>query len=153
MVGISRLFICVLATNQLDKESGRDEQLLVHYKQQQGIERGFRFLKDSLFFASSLFLKTPERIMALALIMALCLLVYNLGQRPLRLALEEQEETMPNQLGKPTQRPTLPWIFQCLRGIHWVVLNNCPQIINLTHGRERLLGFLGATTCQYYLLS
>ncbi|MFN7567690.1 MAG: IS1634 family transposase [Microcystis sp.] len=153
MVGISRLFICVLATNQLDKESGRDEQLLVHYKQQQGIERGFRFLKDSLFFASSLFLKTPERIMALALIMALCLLVYNLGQRPLRLALEEQEETVPNQLGKPTQRPTLRWIFQCLRGIHWVVLNNCPQIINLTHERERLLGFLGATTCQYYLLS
>ncbi|MBC1195828.1 transposase [Microcystis aeruginosa BLCCF158] len=84
MVGISRLFICVLATNQLDKESGRDEQLLVHYKQQQGIERGFRFLKDPLFFASSLFLKTPERIMALALIMALCLLVYNLGQRQLR---------------------------------------------------------------------
>jgi hypothetical protein len=27
-----------LATNQLDKESWSDEQLLVHYKQQQGIE-------------------------------------------------------------------------------------------------------------------
>ena len=76
----------VLATNQLDKEFLGDEQLLIHYKQQQGIERGFRFLKDPLFFASSLFLKTPERIMALAFIMALCLLVYNLGQRQLRLA-------------------------------------------------------------------
>jgi transposase len=42
-----------------------DEQMLVHYKQQQGVERGFRFLKDPLFFASSVFLKTPERIMAL----------------------------------------------------------------------------------------
>ena len=39
--------------------------------------------------------------------MALCLLVYNLGQRQLRLALEEQEETVPNQLGKPTQHPAL----------------------------------------------
>lgn len=143
----------MLATNQLDKESLSDEQLLIHYKQQQGIERGFRFLKDPLFFASSVFLKTPERIMALAFIMALCLLVYNLGQRQLRLALEEQEETVPNQLGKPTQRPTLRWIFQGLRGIHWVVLDNCPQIINLTPERERLLGFLGATTCQYYPLS
>lgn len=61
----------VLATNQLDKESLSDEQLLIHYKQQQGIERGFRFLKDPLFFASSVFLKTPERIMALTFIMAL----------------------------------------------------------------------------------
>jgi hypothetical protein len=60
---------------------------------------------------------------------------------------------VPNQLGKPTQRPTLRWIFQTLRGIHWVVLDNCPQIINLTLERERLLGFFGATTCQYYLLS
>jgi len=60
-----------LATNQLDKTSLSDEQMLVHYKQQQGVERGFRFLKDPLFFASSVFLKTPERIMALTFIMAL----------------------------------------------------------------------------------
>jgi transposase len=143
----------VLATNQLDGDSLSDEQLLVHYKQQQGVERGFRFLKDPLFFASSVFLKTPERIMALSFIMVLCLLVYSLGQRKLRLALAEQEETVPNQLGKPTQRPTLRWIFQMLRGVHWVVLDNCPQIINLTLERERILRFFGATTCQYYLLS
>ena len=143
----------VLATNQLDGDSLSDEQLLVHYKQQQGVERGFRFLKDPLFFASSVFLKTPERIMALSFIMVLCLLVYSLGQRQLRLALAEQEETVPNQLGKPTQRPTLRWIFQMLRGVHWVVLDNCPQIINLTLERERILRFFGATTCQYYLLS
>jgi transposase len=73
-----------LATNQLDKTSLSDEQMLVHYKQQQGVERDFRFLKDPLFFASSVFLKTPERIMALTFIMALCLLVYSLGQRKLR---------------------------------------------------------------------
>ena len=143
----------VLATNQLDREGWSDEQLLGHYKGQQGVERGFRFLKDPLFLASSVFLKTPERIMALSFIMALCLLVYSLGQRRLRQALEEQGETVANQLGKPTQRPTLRWLFQTLRGIHWLVLDNCPQIINLTQERERLLRFFGATTCQYYLLS
>ena len=58
-----------------------------------------------------------------------------------------------NQLGKTTQRPTLCWIFQTLRGIHWGVLDNCPQIINLTIERQRVLRFFGATTCQYYLLS
>lgn len=142
----------VLATNHLDKELLSDEELLVYYKQQQGIERGFRFLKDPLFVASSVFLKTPERIMALAFIMTLCLLVYSLGQRQLRLVLKEQGETVPNQLGKPTQRPTLRWIFQRMRGIHLVVLNGCEQIINLTLERERILRFFGHTTCQYYLL-
>jgi transposase len=40
------------------------------YKAHQGVERGFRFLKDPLFFASSVFLKSPKRIAALGLIMA-----------------------------------------------------------------------------------
>jgi transposase len=57
---------------------------LREYKAQQGVERGFRFLKDPLFFADSIFLKSPKRIAALGMIMALCLLVYNLGQRQLR---------------------------------------------------------------------
>jgi transposase len=142
----------VLATNHLDKELLSDEEVLVYYKQQQGVERGFRFLKDPLFFASSVFLKTPERIMALAFIMTLCLLVYSLGQRQLRLVLKEQGETVLNQLGKPTQSPTLRWIFQRMRGIHLVVLNDCEQIINLTLERERILRFFGHTTCKYYLL-
>lgn len=95
-----------MATNRLDNQSLRDEELLIQYKQQQGVERGFRFLKDPLFLASSVFLKTPERIMALAFIMALCLLVYNLGQRQLRMALSEKNKTVLNQLKKPIQNPT-----------------------------------------------
>ena len=34
---------------------------------QQSNERGFRFLKDPLFFTSSVFVKTPERVEAIAL--------------------------------------------------------------------------------------
>ena len=98
------------------------DDVLSECKAQQGVERGFRFLKDPLFFASSVFLKSPERIMALAMIMALCLLVYNLGQRQLRQALSVANETLPNQLGKPTQTPTLRWVFQSFMAIHWVAL-------------------------------
>ena len=141
----------VLATNHLDNQSLRDEELLIQYKQQQGDECGFRFLKDPLFLASSVFLKTPERIMALAFIMALCLLVYNLGQRQLRMALSEKNKTVLNQLKKPIQNPTLRWIFQCFQGIHWVGSDNGSQIINLTLERERILRFFGATTFKYYL--
>jgi transposase len=35
------------------------------YKEQGGVERGFRFLKDPLFLASSVFVKKAERIIAL----------------------------------------------------------------------------------------
>jgi transposase len=63
--------------------------VLSEYKQQQSSERGFRFLKDPLFFTSSVFLKSRQRIMALAMVMALCLLVYTLAQRKLRQALSQ----------------------------------------------------------------
>jgi transposase len=73
----------ILATNELDAESLNESQVLAEYKGQQGNERGFGFLKDPLFFASSVFLKSPERIMALGMLLGLCLLVYPLGQRQL----------------------------------------------------------------------
>jgi transposase len=142
----------ILATNVLDAEALSPSQALQEYKGQQGTERGFRFLKDPLFFASSVFLKSPERIMALAFIMALCLLVYSLGQRQLRQALQQADQTLPNQLGKGTQRPTLRWIFQCFMAIHLVTLNGVQQVVNLTEERRHILQFLGAPCRKYYLL-
>lgn len=142
----------ILATNVLDSDRLSDEQLLHEYKGQQGNERGFRFLKDPLFFASSVFLKAPERIMALAMVMGLCLLVYNLGQRQLRQALKAAHQTLPNQLGQPTQNPTLRWVFQCFMAIHYVVLNGTQQIVNLNNDRRQILQFLGAACQKYYLL-
>ncbi len=107
------------------------DDVLTEYKAQQGTERGFRFLKDPLFFTDSVFLKSPERIMALAMIMALCLLVYNLGQRKLRQALSAAKEQIPNQLGKRTNTPTLRWVFQSFMAIHLVTLNSRQQVLNL----------------------
>ena len=101
----------VLATNELEIEKLSSEEVLNTYKEQQTVERGFKFLKDPLFFTSSVFLKTPKRIAALGMIMGLCLLVYSLGQRFLRKSLEEQEETIRHQSGKRTNRPTLRWVF------------------------------------------
>jgi transposase len=66
----------IVATNQLDATQWPAQRLLEEYKHQQKVERGFRFLKDPLFFTSSIFVKSPQRIEALALIMALTLLVY-----------------------------------------------------------------------------
>lgn len=108
----------VLATNELDGAALPSEEVLVAYKGQGvGAERGFRFLKDPLFFADSLFLKSPQRIMALITVMGLALLVYALAEHKLRQRLQETGETIPNQVGKPTQRPTLRRIFQMFQGI------------------------------------
>ena len=142
----------VLATNVLESDYLGEQQALQEYKGQQGNERGFRFLKDPLFFASSVFLKAPERIMALGMIMGLCLLVYNLGQRQLRQALQQVNQTIPNQLGKGTQGPTLRWVFQCLMAVHFVVLNGVKQVVNLSDDRQWILRFFSAACRQYYLL-
>jgi transposase len=74
----------ILATNLVDENQLEPEEILKNYKNQQSCERGFRFLKDSLFFANSLFVENPERIETMLFLMSLCLLVYNLGQRELR---------------------------------------------------------------------
>lgn len=142
----------VLATNILEQEIMSDDDLLRKYKEQQSTERGFRFLKDPLFFTSSVFLKTPSRIAALAMVMGLALLVYSLGQRKLRQTLAQTNQSVKNQLKKPTQTPTLRWIFQCFQSIHLVISNNSNQISNLTEDRKYILQLLGNECKKYYLL-
>ena len=89
-------------------------------------------LKDPMFFAASVFLKTPERIVALATIMGLSLMVYTLAQRHLRQALAAANDTVQNQHKQPTKSPTLRWIFQAFQAIHLVVINGQTQVANLT---------------------
>lgn len=108
----------ILATNQLNSEEMPPENMLDVCKGQTvSVERGFRFLKDPLFFASGLFLHKPERIMSLLMVMGLSLVVYSLAERTLRLQLSQHHECVPNQVGKPTQNPTLRRIFQVFQGI------------------------------------
>jgi transposase len=85
--------------------------LLRLYKAQSGVERGFAFLKDPLFLASSVFVKKIERVMATGFVMVLCLLVYRLAEHRIRQRLAESGTSVPDQLKKPTQRPTLRWLF------------------------------------------
>lgn len=140
----------VLATNILDKDILSNSEMISEYKAQQCCERGFGFLKDPLFFADSIFIKTPKRIEALAMIMALCLLVYTLAQRQMRAALLSSKSTIKNQLGKLTERPTLRWIFQCFQSIHLVVLNHEKEISNLTDYRRFILSFFPDECYKYY---
>ena len=96
-----------MATNIATSEL-TDAEVFAGYKNQSSVERGFRFLKDPLFFVSSLFLKKPSRIEGLLMVMTLSLLVYSIAQRRLRNELEKREDTLPNQIDIPTAKPTRP---------------------------------------------
>jgi len=62
----------IVGTTVLEPTVLSDQHLIATYKGQGSPERGFRFLKDPLFLASAVFVKKPERIMALSFIMVLC---------------------------------------------------------------------------------
>ena len=138
----------ILATNILDENILSNSEMISEYKAQQCCSAGF--LKDPLFFADSIFLKTPKRIETLAMIMSLCLLVYTLAQRQMRAALSLSKLTIKNQLGKATERPTLRWIFQCFQSIHLIALNDEKEISNLTDYRQFILSFFPDKCYQYY---
>ncbi|MGK7895285.1 MAG: IS1634 family transposase [Xenococcus sp. (in: cyanobacteria)] len=143
----------ILATNILEAQKLSADEILRAYREQQAAERGFAFLKDPLFFADSIFLKTAERIETMAMLMGLCLLVYKIGQRQLRGLLSELRTGVKNQLGKLTDRPTLRWIFQCFQGIHVVFINGVKQISNLRTERCLTLSFFPEKCQQYYIFS
>ncbi len=75
----------ILATNILEAQQLSEDEILRAYREQQAAERGFAFLKDPLFFADSIFLKTAERIETMAMLMGLCLLVYKIGRSTIAL--------------------------------------------------------------------
>jgi len=142
----------ILATNILDTKAVSNSEVLSEYKAQQSNERGFRFIKDPLFFTSSVFVKKPERVEAIGMIMGLCLLVYNLAQRKLRQQLSATNDRVKNQVKKLTDKPTMRWIFQMFQAVHLVTINGAKQVSNLTEERQDILRYLGEYCCQYYLM-
>ena len=120
------------------------------------MEGGFRFLKDPWFMIDSFYVKKPSRIAALMMIMTLSLLVYNFAQHKLRQALKEEKTTIPNQLGKAIQTPTLKWVFQIMEGVGIVqIYDNYQTLIsamvtNLDDLRIKIIRLLGTRTCEMY---
>ncbi len=142
----------VLASNELDPAKLTPQQMLARYKDQtRTVERGFRFLKDPLFFTSSVFLKREQRIAALGMVMALALLVYAVGEWELRRSLSEQQLTLPDQKGKATARPTLRWVFQLFMAVHLVKMAGALQVVNLDEVKLRVVNLLGEESRRYYL--
>ena len=141
----------ILATNECDPTALPTPEVLAGYKGQSTPERGFRFLKDPQFLALSLYLKKPERIMALLMVMTVCLLVYAALAYRIRNALKDQEAPVPDQQGKPRQNPTARWVFHYFVGIHLLLIaGEGPMVLNLTEEHQHLLRLLGKPYEQLY---
>lgn len=146
-----RLGRFVLASNDIYLEP---EVMLNYYKGQQTVERGFRFLKDKCFHVSEVFLKKEERIETLCMIMVLSLLIYSFAEWRLRERLKETGLTVPDQLNKPTQRPTMRWVFEMFIGVILSVVVDRGRIIkiivNLSALQTTILRLMGKDCENYY---
>ena len=148
---------CFVVGTNIEVSHLSDLEVIAAYKGQAQAEGGFRFLKDPLFFVSSLFVKKPCRIQGLLMVMTCALLVYSVAQRRLRQYLAHQNETIPNQIKQPTARPTLRWVFQLLEGIHRVRVTVQGKVHDLIEGLNevqiKILRLFGDEVCRLYQIS
>ena len=72
---------------------------------------------------SSVFVKIPKRVEAIATLMGLCLLLYNLAQIKLRQELAASDGSLRNQVNKFTNKPTMRWVFQMFQSVHLLIVN------------------------------
>ena len=141
----------ILATHDLDEGQFSAPAVLAGYTGQAQAERGFRFLKEPQFLASSLSLKKPERIMALLMVMTVCVLVYAALEYRIRTVLKKQEATVPDQKGKRIQNPTARWVFHSFVGIHVLYIpGQGLMILTLTDEHPHLLHLLGKRYAWLY---
>jgi transposase len=109
------------------------------YKEQHGIEQNFGFLKDPL-IVNSLFLKKPERIEALGLVLLLALLLWRLVERTLRVHVETTETPLTGWDKKATQQPTA-----------FMMMTKFAAVIVIKVGSQRQLARPLSTVQQQYL--
>lgn len=144
----------ILATNQLDETILNTPDILVQYKEQSCVESGFKFIKNNTFELDSFYLKKPERIGALMMIMTLCLMVYNFAQYHMRQCMEEHGEVLPNQVGKPVKNPTIKWIAELMNMIAVVTIvnDNTRQriVTNVKKVHQRIIAYFGPHALEIY---
>ena len=89
--------------------------------------------------------------------MVLCLLVYRLAEYRLRTRLAQTEQTIPDQVGKPTARPTMRWIFQCFEGIELLHVQtpttSLTIVLRLESVHRLILALLGPLYEKIYIPS
>ena len=146
----------ILATDKVEKEEVEelsDVSVLEGYKNQKYAERGFRFLKDPMFCASTIYLKKVSRVMALTMVMTVCLLVYASLEYKIRNTLKDHKASLPDQKGKATQIPTARWVFKLFMDVHILTITGeyvRKVVLNLKPELRKFLNLLGTNYSTIY---
>jgi len=147
---LKQLGFFIIATNDLDSNMTMDKMLST-YKEQQSVEKGFRFLKSPDFLTNSIFIKKPERIEALLMVMTSCLMVYASLEHQIRKKLKEKALHFPDQKKKASQNPTARWVFQCFQGVTVIYLEDqAPMVVNWKSRHQVIIDCLGENYRQMY---
>jgi transposase len=126
-------------------------EVLRVYKEQHGVEQNFAFLKDPV-IVNSLFLKKPERIEALGLVLLLALLLWRLVERALRLHVETTGSTLMGWDKKETQKPTAFMLMTKFAAVFVVKVGACRQLAQpLSAVQPSYLSALGVSTGYFTL--
>ena len=115
--------------------------ILAGYKDQYGTEQNYGFLKDPV-IVNSLFLKKPERIEALGLILLLALLIWRLMERALRRYVDTTSTPLMGWDKQATERPT-----------SFMMVTKFAGVIVLKLGDHRQLARPLSVVQQQYLLA
>jgi len=92
-------------TSATEKDNFSSRELLRLYKDQDGIERNFSFLKDPV-IVNSIFLKTTHRIEVLGLVLLISLLIWRLIELCMRKYISDTGNKISGWKNKPTDKPT-----------------------------------------------
>jgi transposase len=148
---------CLVLGSHLAGSQASDTEVSQAYKGQAQAAGGFRFLQDPLCFVSSLLVQKPCRMQGLLMVMTWAVLVYAVAQRRLRQQRARPNETVPNQINQPTQRPPWRWIFQLLDGIHRVRVTGQGRVHDFIEGlndvKRKVLRLFGEGVCRLYQIS
>lgn len=140
----------VLVTDHLDRQARSDVDLLTEYRHQHLIEGhcSFRWLKGPAQIAP-IFLKRPERIAALGLVLVLALMVRNYLQFTVRAQLATRDETVPYYDRKrETATPTAEVIWELFSDLVLLTLSTPDgaadlRLQGLDADKRRVLTMLG----------
>lgn len=133
----------VMLTNVVKegKDSYDAKEILKAYKDQYGIEQNFGFLKDPV-IVNSIFLKRPERIEVLGLVLLLSLLIWRLIEREMRQYVEREKRDLPGWKRRRTTRPTT-----------FMLMTNFQRIMIIKIGANRRLNKPFTEKQMEYLVS
>jgi len=140
----------ILASNDLNMAPF---QMLTNYKGQAKVEKGFRFMKDKQFLASTMFVKKPQRVEAVCFLLTLSLLVYTSLEHILRNELARKQQDVPDQKNKPTQKPTMRWVFALFSGIQCLDQSQDMRFIAVLNRKQHhhtVIDALGEECQKYY---